>query len=50
MLEMAIERGQDEITIKAVRTEQRKLQEDRLRLAKERSRVSGRKLPLLPCS
>jgi len=40
MLEMAIERGADENTIKAVRTEQRKLQEDRLRLLQDRSRVS----------
>lgn len=41
MLDLAVERAEDEATIKAVRTEQRKINEDGEKLAREMSRVSS---------
>lgn len=40
MLDMAVECAEDEATLKAVRTEQRKINEDAVQVAQERSRVS----------
>lgn len=41
MLDMAVERAEDEGTVRAVRTEQRKIDEDSEKLARDRSKVSS---------